>query len=204
MLFLVPFYLIFSLYAIYQIMKLYKGKKKWRVFLLLAFLFYLPLGWDVLLGRTYFHYLCNKDGGIHIYEAVELGAEYWNEDGSPKFYGKSGGLDESMFDGLYERKRVSEKYSRKWLFNGIRRSSQLCNLETGKIFGEIISYNYLGGWVFNTWQPFGPSGKTCPHYSDLEENPQIIKWNGYTNKQYGDYLDFTSYIFLRKHTTGIK
>ena len=108
---LIPIYLIAASIGIYQLMKLYKGKKRWRVFFSLIFLFYLPLGWDVILGRTYFYYLCNKDGGIHIYETVELGFEYWHKDGSPRFY-IDGDFDNYIFNEQYNAVTSSETSKR--------------------------------------------------------------------------------------------
>jgi hypothetical protein len=53
----------------------------------------------VILGRSYFNYVCNKDGGIHIYDTVELGSEYWDKDGKPRFYTEDrGAFDSSVFE----------------------------------------------------------------------------------------------------------
>src|SRR4030067_3518574 len=47
--------------------------------------------WDEILGRIYFKYLCETQGGIKVYKVVELPGEYWAADGMPKFYDDKNG-----------------------------------------------------------------------------------------------------------------
>lgn len=192
---LVLIYLIAALVGIYQLMKLYKGKKKWRVFFLLLFLFYLPLGWDVILGRAYFHYLCNKDGGIHIYEAVELGPEYWYRNGKPKFY-TNGDFDGHAFNGQYKGMTSSKRNFNKLLNIG-RNTYQIIDQSKSNLLGEWIRYNYFGGWLAHA-QPFHVSGISCHVYSDTPDNPLALNVGNATHQK------FTSYIFLREKTNKVK
>ena len=187
-------------------MKRYQGKHKWLRFFLLAFLFYLPVGWDVILGRAYFNYLCHKDGGIHIYQTVELGPEYWNEDGSPKFYTtgfKKGNFDEGFFDGRYKQSNKEDK-SFKRRVNVSRHLIQMVDASTGHVLGEMVSYLYSNGWVMETWQPFSTPGLRCPRYSDYP-NPSDFKDNLITRKTdpWG-YRKFASYILLKQDNHIIK
>ncbi len=111
---LLPFYLLIVFFVIRWILKQIEGRRKrWLMFLFLAFLFYLPLGWDVILGRAYFHYLCATQGGVHVYQTVELGPEYWNPDGSPKFITEDGWFDDDVFEGNISLKwKISETSTR--------------------------------------------------------------------------------------------
>jgi len=193
-----PIYFIIALVIIYKLMKRYQGKRKWRYFLLLAFLFYLPVGWDVILGRIYFNYLCHKDGGIHIYQTVELGAEYWNKDDSPKFYTDRGDFDEDFFDGRYEHRAVWSDSKFKTTLPVLRDLWLIIDSKTGRVLGTRVSYLYINGWVTETWQPFSTRGKYCPRVldyptpSDFQDNPLV---NGKGPKW---YRKFHSYIFLKE------
>jgi hypothetical protein len=186
-----PIYFIIALIIIIKLMKKYPSKHRIVQFLLLSFLFYLPVGWDVMLGRAYFYYLCHKDGGIHIYQTVELGPEYWNKDGSPKFYTEKGDFDEN-FSGKYLEKFSVINLSLGGLLPVVKYSSQIIDKNTNKILGEWIYYGYRGGWVINTWQPFHVSPERCPSINSDKEN-QLAKGQGFWS-----YRRFDSYIFLKK------
>lgn len=201
MIFLMPIYFIIALVLIYKLIKKYQGKHKWRHFLLLSFLFYLPVGWDVILGRAYFNYLCHKDGGIHIYQTVELGSEYWDKDGRPRFYTEDrGAFDSSVFDGRYVFKRFNSKYKYKIPFNTKKYLNQIVDTKTGDILGEWVKYGTTGGWVTNTGTPFGLSEKRCHFYDETPGNPLVTgkALTNATGKINTQYSKFTSYIFLKK------
>ncbi len=201
MIFLMPLYFIIVCVVIYKLMKKYKGQHKWRRFFLLAFLFYLPVGWDVILGRAYFYYLCNKDAGIHIYETVELGPEHWNEDGTPKFIttkthnGETyfNNFDEAYFDNRYEFHvaRIDRTFSTS--FNILRDLMQIVESDSKKVLGEEVRYLYWGGWVWNTEQPFSTQSEVCFPLNDYADNPLAREdtppW----------YKKFVSYIFLNSN-----
>ena len=200
MIFLMQIYFIFAVIVIYKLMKKYQGKHKWRRFLLLAFLFYLPVGWDVILGRAYFHYLCNKDGGIHIYDTVELGPEFWNKDGRPNFYDEKGRFDEDYFSGKYSQSSIFPDKSLKSFLPVRRDLTQVTDNSSETVLGEKVSYLYVNGWVVNTWQPFSTRGTRCFGYKDLEDNPLFqVK-----EKRTADYRKFTSYIFINKNNMEVE
>lgn len=197
MIFLMPIYFIIACIVIYKMMKKYKGEHKWRRFFLLALLFYLPVGWDVILGRAYFYYSCNKDGGLHIYQTVKLGPEHWNEDGSPKFYipkgrWKAGNFAPEYFDNRYSHELVIDR-----TFNSVlpvsRSLIQLKDKLSDEVLGEKISYTYHNGWVMETGQPFSVRGQSCPQYTDYIDNPLYI------GVEPRGYRKFTSYIFLNSN-----
>ena len=52
--------------------------------LLFLVLLILPFA-DEIAGRIYFNHLCETEAGIKVYQTIELPAEYWDEDGAPKF-----------------------------------------------------------------------------------------------------------------------
>jgi len=195
MIYLMPIYLIIEFIFIVKLMKAFPSKHKISQFLLLSFLFYLPVGWDVMLGRAYFNYHCEKDGGIHIYQTVELGNEYWNDDGSPKFYTERGSFDEEFFDGRYEKKQDDDR-TFETMLPVSRYLLQIIDTNTGYVAGEIVTYQYTNGWVWNTGQPFSTRGIMCPQVfdfptpSDLVDNPLA---NGKGSQL---YRKLHSYIFL--------
>ncbi|MDB2705255.1 hypothetical protein N9Y67_01800 [Pseudomonadota bacterium] len=191
MIFLMPVYFIFAVVVIYKLMKKYQGQHKWRRFLLLAFLFYLPVGWDVILGRAYFYYLCNKNGGVHIYDTVELSPEYWDKDGRPRFYTEDrGAFDSSVFGGRY----IFNVLDSKGPFRTKKELNQIIDTKTGDILGEWVKYSTSGGWVTNTGTPFGVTGIRCHSYDETLDNPLSKGMGNSTHRK------FTSYIFLNKLT----
>lgn len=204
MIFLMPIYALVAALVIYRLVKKYKGKHKWAYFLVLTLLFVLPVSWDVILGRVYLSYLCEKDGGIHIYQTVELGPEYWKPDGSPKFYTERGDFDEDYFDGKYHL--VAVRRDQKFVTNlpVIRERTQVIDSSKETVLGEIVTYLYTNGWVINTWQPFSTSGMRCPRLSDyptpsdIKDNPLVDgkgpKW----------YRKFESYIFLKSNNKEVE
>ena len=192
MIFLMPLYFIIVCVVIYKLMKKYKGQHKWRRFFMLAFLFYLPVGWDVILGRAYFHYLCNKDGGIHIYETVELGSEHWNEDGSPKFYTGKWPFDNTILGGKYVFERPDDRYTTNRVFNIVKYTGAIIDTVTKRVMGDWITYEYFGGWAMNTGTPFGRSSSQCHSFSDTPDNPISVDASNPTHKK------FIGYIFLRE------
>jgi hypothetical protein len=68
---------------------------------LFVVLLFLPFA-DQIIGSYYFDHLCKTEGGLHVYQTVELGPEYYREDGSPRFIDSKGKFDSSIFEGRYE------------------------------------------------------------------------------------------------------
>ena len=188
---LIPLYFVVTFLLALWLTRVIKSRHFYTVFLLLLLFFWLPGLWDVILGRAYFHYLCQTDGGVHIYETVELGDEYWNEDGSPTFYTEKGAFDGSVFEGKY--KFVRNNHPKMGLGSTIKkRPRQIIETETDRVLGEWVLYEYLGGWVVHNLQPFMVGSTLCHSYDDTPVNPSS-KGNGNETHQ-----KFTSYIFLRK------
>ena len=173
---LIPPYLIFAFFIMRAVLKKQLiCKRKWRMGLLTAFLLYLPFGWDVILGRAVFYTLCATQGGVHVYQTVELGPEYWNEDGSPKFILENGELNEKIFKGKYHLKRKTEKHTEYISYY----DTQLINTETNNIIADRVMIDYLGGW-FVRYTGFFVTGSRCP------------------TESYGLYPDLLHKVFIAK------
>ena len=169
---LIPPYLIFAFFVMWRVLKKQPDRKrKWRMGLLTAFLLYLPFGWDVILGRAVFYTLCATQGGVHVYQTVELGPEYWNEDGSPKFIMENGELDENIFGGRYESKRVSDRNFSKLLNIG-RFERTIIDRKTGGKLGTLTRIMYFGGWFLNH-TGFVVGANDCP--SEYGIYPKLLK-----------------------------
>jgi hypothetical protein len=115
---------------------------------------------DVLLGNLYFNYLCKSEAGVQVYKTVNLPANYWNEEGVPKFYSD---WDSSL----------GEKYS---LVYGREDYSPFLHIENAgykivdryskQVLGEEVNFRYWGGWVARNLFPHN-SAITCEVSTNL-------------------------------------
>jgi len=178
---LIPPYLIFAFFVMRAVLKKQNTRKrKWQMGLLTAFLLYLPLGWDVILGRAVFYGLCATQGGVHVYQTVELGPEYWNEDGRPKFILDNGELDENTFSGRYESKRASDRNFSKLLNIG-KFERSIMDKKTGDKLGTLTRIMYFGGWFLN-YTGFVVGASDCP--SEYGIYPKFLKMIFIVDKDY--------------------
>ncbi len=136
---------------------------------LLAFLlvFFVPLA-DEIAGRSYLNYLCSTQAGVKVYETVELPAEYWNEQGNPKFFDEKNG--NFHLEGYTTDAKI-QKYSplfriEKFRFSYLERQS-------GKILGEVTSYRYMGGWIQEYLSPAPGGGGRCD-LPELRDSRRIV------------------------------
>lgn len=128
--------------------RLKSSQAKWRLAIVMALIFLLIPTGDEIVGRYYFKQLCEKEGGIRVYKAVELGPEYWSEDGLPKFINEKGNLDEAVLDHRYSVRRESTNPS-KTLFNIRRTTRYLFVKESSAELASHTSFVYFGGWLLN-------------------------------------------------------
>jgi len=159
-------------------------KRKWAIGLLMVFVLYLPLGWDVILGRAYFYYLCSTqgEGGVHVYQTVELGSEYYDKDGRPKFVTWNDWFDSSVFNDRYKFKKKGER-SFSPVLNIGKYTDIIVDKNDDHVLGDKISFIYFGGW-FMKYTGFHVGGEGCQGYSrDVE---------GVFQKE------FLNYIFIKK------
>lgn len=146
--------------------------------LLSTTVFYLILFGDSLVGGWYLDHLCETEGGTHIYQTVELGPEYWREDGSPKYIDiKRGNFNSKIFNNKYLKKRNEHTYSD---YIGISYSSvSIVDTTNNQILGERKLFHYGGGWVVNSMSTMaGDACKFKPgQYQKMYEQIFINKTN---------------------------
>jgi hypothetical protein len=71
--------------------------------------FFLPFA-DEIAGQIYFNHLCSSEAGAKVYQTVELPAEYWDEDGKPRFINARGIIDRGVLGGRFQWQQVREPY----------------------------------------------------------------------------------------------
>lgn len=145
----------------YFIVKVQKSKRKK---IIAATIMILIPTWDVIIGRAMLYTLCATQGGIHVYQTVELGSEYFDEDGIPLFYDRRKVFSEMSLAGRYAGVSKSKGYISK-LFNIKAIDKKIMDLEKDKELGTITYFIHFGGWVFNALNTGAASGSRCPKSS---------------------------------------
>lgn len=158
------------IFAIWLIKKVVKNteKIKWKIFngTSVAIIFVLILFGDSITGRIYLNYLCETEGGAHIYQTVELGPEYWNEDGSKKFIYPKGHKKYGGFNGVLEGRYDSSTEAHEYFFNVVKKIRNINDTETGEIMAEYNKFYFHNGWVVNSvGYPF--QGLSCPETQEI-------------------------------------
>ena len=137
-------------------------------------LFAVGLGCDFRAGG-----LCATQGGVHVYETVELGPEYFDKDGVPLFYDDNSIFEEMSLGERYFANLESEIISRS--LNVEKRYSYIEDRKTDSKLGSITHYMYYGGW-FSKYSMFHVGGELCPE-----------------NKRYSEYIkEMSTLVFLKK------
>lgn len=126
--------------------------------------------------------LCQKDGGIKVYETVTLPASDFSNIGQPLArYQQTARTEEELFGpdykyvvkrdfilGPYARADRGEGQLTRWHQAIYRRSD-------GRLLGEAVRYNRSGGDGFT--YGFQPSGKNCPDVRTGLELQIFVKGN---------------------------
>lgn len=146
--------------AAYFIVKVQKSKR--RKIIAAVIMILIPT-WDIIIGRAVFYTLCVTQGGIHVYQTVELGAEYFDKDGVPLFYDRNKFVKNMGVAGRY--KGVSEWEGLNSLLHLRVHSEKIKDKKNNNILGEIKYFVYNGGWIFNSLKVGGGGGESCPSYS---------------------------------------
>lgn len=156
---LIP-YLIFAIYIVVRVTRRRKTLlAKTGTVLLVSFLLYLPLGWDVILGRAYFNYLCATQGGVHVYQTVKLGKEYFDEEGVSGFYDKNKRYKDMRLGDKYKGSSYYDRnYSTK--FNIAYATYSIHDVLENKVLGSVKVFTYFGGWFINH-TGFHVVGESC-------------------------------------------
>jgi hypothetical protein len=108
--------------------------------------------------------LCAIDGGVRVYETVNLPLEKFDRRGSIAFFHPSRGEDALGPDYIY---RVKDKYYKKNTNDGVamwRTYVEVIRRSDMKKLGESVSYTRQGGDVPGPWHP---SSYICPQLKDL-------------------------------------
>jgi len=177
-------YVALAVFIIVKITRKYSGKKKVGMILLFAFLFYLPLGWDVILGRSYFYYLCKTQAGVHVYEQVAIDPKYFAPDADPNYFDPD--ADNYFFTGgrsLREPFNIENRYSIKYWddryfskkFNISKSYYSVYDKKKQKHIAEDVAFTYFGGWFANKGQPFDVGGTRCPSLETRPKTADFLK-----------------------------
>jgi len=137
-----------------------KGAVGLLVFLMV---FFLPFA-DEIAGRIYLNHLCATEAGVKVYQTVELPAEYWDEQGKPKFFNKYDYLDHDFWvRKLDESGGRVERYSS---FFVIDKDNSLVKERTSQnVLAEITTFRYWGGWIRRNLSPHN-TANSCEFIND--------------------------------------
>lgn len=139
------------------------------VLLALVFTFYegRKAYWDYRVKE-----MCERDGGIKVYDTVTLPVDKFNEWGQPNFYKPDEG-DNALGREYIFRSKVS--FYRKGNPQVARYRIQVIRRDDGKLLGESVSYGRGGGDIPS---PSYGSGFHCPEeYGDVPLLTRIFKPN---------------------------
>jgi len=100
--------------------------------------------------------LCEKDGGVKVYETVMLPAEKFNKYGQINFYHPIDGENALGSEFIFKENSFYYKRGNPAL---IRHHYQVLQGANGKLLGETVSYGRGGGGLPGPWHP---SSFTCP------------------------------------------
>lgn len=152
--FVVPWLLFCVWVGAKAVKRFTSGSAKLAVAVLAVGIFMAPVA-DEIAGRIYFNHLCSTEAGVKVYRTVELPAEYWDEQGTPKFrvYEKLMSNHETMFtmdgktweDERFAHSGFTEPYSS--AFHIEKSGYRLRERESGNVLGEVWNFMYWGGWI---------------------------------------------------------
>jgi len=140
------------------------------VFLLLVCLPFV----DEIAGRIYLNHLCTTEAGVKIYQTVELPAEYWDDEGKPRYLGTNGFVDMKLLPNRFEWHNVNESYIDSVIKIGKRRW-QLLDKDTQTILGERITYMRHFGWI-NRFSLAPNIGEGCAYLGGQKDREQEKKY----------------------------
>jgi len=110
----------------------------------IVFMFFLVLFADEIAGRIYFSHLCATEAGVKVYQTMELPAEYWDEQGRPKFFNQYGNLDHDLWvKVLDESGGHVERYSS--IFSIDKDTSPVKQKTSHMMLAEVTTFRYWGG-----------------------------------------------------------
>ena len=138
---------VFGIFVAYPLLALYVSYKmvgrqigftrKVAMFLTVLVIFALAPILDELLGQAYFAYLCRSESDFVVYHKIELPAEYWNPDGSPKFLAKNLDLDDKKLAARFQFHLAGGGYR---AFNIERTLMQIVDVNNKEVVGEYMNF----------------------------------------------------------------
>jgi len=164
---------------------IYRLWRRWKPTALNRKILYIALGallfsvwfggpyWEVAGKKVYWdaqvRELCNKDGGVQIYETVELPADQFNRYVSRNWVLPDKSQATSSDDYFYEREVF---YFHKDDPQVTRRLTRIIRRSDGKVLGESIRYGRGGGDLPGFWHG---SNYTCPNSVSGFESSIFVK-----------------------------
>ncbi len=134
--------LIYFAIAWLVVKRLKTKKAKW---IAIAVFVLIPM-WDEILSSIFFQRFCIEEGGAKIYRSIELGKEFFNADGSPKFINEHGYRNQSILEPYFDFRRNSQKIELG--FTTIEKDIEtIVDKKTGEILGSRTIFRKFGGWV---------------------------------------------------------
>lgn len=98
--------------------------------------FALVFTWDVIPGQLYFNYLCRTEGKVRVIKAVEVGKEYFLQNGQP---------DVNKLADRYAGPITQEEFSS--VFHIGKNERLIQDKQTGEVLGTATDFHYRGGWL---------------------------------------------------------
>ena len=142
-------------------------------------LFFCALFADEIAGRIYFNHLCATEAGVKVYRTIELPAEYWDEQGRPRFYVNR--YDHNKLRYIFKDKKMVDapELQYTWVtkpfsefFHIEKDVLQIADRESRNPLGEYFLFRYWGGWIALNFSP-NHAGVSC-EAKDLDSWPLNI------------------------------
>ena len=125
-----------------------KKNKKWLLGLLLPVLFFVGPFSDEFIARSYFYNLCSTQGGLKVYEKIELEDKFFNSNGEVKLLSFSENIEDLDVLGRYQG-YVGRINKVDTVFNIREVSFGINDVVEKKIVAEVKMFLYGYGFVMN-------------------------------------------------------
>lgn len=165
---LVGLYILVGFFAIRWLVRMQEKKQiKVLVIVIACVVWLLIPTYDEILGRIYFNHLCKTETGVKVYQTIELPAEYWGDDGRPKFYVNR--YDRNKVRFIFLDKSVKDVPELVYTWEEIKRDLsfhvgedvlEISLRDSGAILGDYKLFRYWGGWVKRNFIPHN-TAKSC-------------------------------------------
>ena len=156
----------FTTWVVIKLAKHFKGvSARIGVSVGVFMLVFFTLFGDEIIGKLYFEHLCETEAGVDFYKAVELPAEYWDEQGNPKFLNSYGNPDHELWVKTIDRSiRTIESYSS--VFSIDKDISVIKEKTTQKVLAKFTTFRYWGGWIRRNFS-LNNTANSCKFMDDL-------------------------------------